>query len=145
MDEFVSVTLFIAAIFGILQIVLFFKIWGMTNDTKRMSNDISIIANNLVNTMHYMNNNQTSPKLVKKEIDACKEKYGVTYTIDGGYVCFSDGIFGEIKQYEKQCSFVTKDNYELLYLNSECACLALYEYLTTNKESLDGLVLKDKA
>ena len=38
-----SITLFVSiviAVFGILQIILFFKIWGMTNDVKDLKNKL---------------------------------------------------------------------------------------------------------
>lgn len=35
MYEFLSIVLII---FGVLQIILFFKMWGMTNDTKKIKN-----------------------------------------------------------------------------------------------------------
>lgn len=41
MNDLVSIILFV---FGILQIILFFKIWGMTNDVKELKN--YIIYNN---------------------------------------------------------------------------------------------------
>lgn len=47
MTEFVTIILFI---FGVLQIILFFKIWGMTNDVKRLANKFCSNDNNLSNT-----------------------------------------------------------------------------------------------
>ena len=32
-------------VFGILQIVLFFKVWGMTNDVKSLSKDVHVVMN----------------------------------------------------------------------------------------------------
>lgn len=40
MYAFLSVILII---FGILQIILFFKLWGMTNDVKAISNKMEAI------------------------------------------------------------------------------------------------------
>ncbi|MFV0587485.1 hypothetical protein [Bacteroides reticulotermitis] len=37
---FFSITAIIIIVFGILQIILFFKIWGMTNDVKKLKNTI---------------------------------------------------------------------------------------------------------
>lgn len=47
MTEFVTIILLI---FGVLQIILFFKIWGMTNDVKRLANKFCSNDNNLSNT-----------------------------------------------------------------------------------------------
>lgn len=41
-DIFVFVSI-VAIIFGILQIILFFKLWGMTNDVREMKNMLDII------------------------------------------------------------------------------------------------------
>lgn len=35
-EEFIGIILLISVIITLLNIVLFFKIWGMTNDTKRI-------------------------------------------------------------------------------------------------------------
>ncbi len=37
METFALITGIVFIVFGILQIILFFKIWGMTNDVKRIS------------------------------------------------------------------------------------------------------------
>lgn len=34
----------ILIIFGVLQIILFFKIWGMTNDVSKLLNEVKIIT-----------------------------------------------------------------------------------------------------
>lgn len=41
-DIFVFVSI-VAIIFGGLQIILFFKLWGMTNDVREMKNMLDII------------------------------------------------------------------------------------------------------
>lgn len=42
MELFLSIVLII---FGILQIILFFKLWGMTNDIRRISEKIGVRSN----------------------------------------------------------------------------------------------------
>lgn len=44
-----NVASIILIIFGVLQIILFFKIWGMTNDVKRLANKFCSNDNNLSN------------------------------------------------------------------------------------------------
>lgn len=39
MEEFMMFFSVILIIFGVLQIILFFKIWGMTNDVKELKNE----------------------------------------------------------------------------------------------------------
>lgn len=38
MEEFIII---VSLIFGILNLILFFKIWGMTNDVKRIANKVA--------------------------------------------------------------------------------------------------------
>lgn len=45
MDGFVLILSIAMLVFGILQIVLFFKVWGMTNDVKSLSKDVHVIMN----------------------------------------------------------------------------------------------------
>lgn len=47
MIDFLTIILLV---FGVLQIILFFKIWGMTNDVKRLTNKFCNNDNNLSNT-----------------------------------------------------------------------------------------------
>ena len=37
MEKFYLVLLIVMLVFGILQIVLFFKMWGMTNDVRKLT------------------------------------------------------------------------------------------------------------
>jgi hypothetical protein len=138
--------------FGVLQIILFFKIWGMTSDVAKMASDVAKIAGNLrdvvlnshsSSTMHTPASSDAVSTEDSKPTYANKSK-GITYAVYGSVVTFSDGIKGEIKQYSTQCSFITEDNFELLYQDLDCACIALYAYLTTHKELQAGLVLKDR-
>lgn len=43
MEEFMMFFSVILIIFGVLQIILFFKIWGMTNDVKELKNEFMSI------------------------------------------------------------------------------------------------------
>jgi Na+-transporting methylmalonyl-CoA/oxaloacetate decarboxylase gamma subunit len=38
MESITVITTFVLFIFGVLQIILFFKIWGMTNDVRKLVN-----------------------------------------------------------------------------------------------------------
>ncbi len=72
MNAFVN---FILIVFGILQIILFFKIWGMTNDTEKIKSML-----NLRNRLSLFQN--LPPK--------CKDSAGNVYYIRG---VFEDTIF----------------------------------------------------
>ena len=60
MDE---ITIVVCLIFGILQIILFFKIWGMTNNVKRILNIFEEV---------------TKEKRLELETAAKKAKYNAT-------------------------------------------------------------------
>ena len=47
MEMIVFCVYLIVFIFSILQIILFFKIWGMTNDVKKMTDDLGGIAKHI--------------------------------------------------------------------------------------------------
>lgn len=47
MIDFLTIILLI---FGVLQIILFFKVWGMTNDVKRLTNKFCNNGSDLSNT-----------------------------------------------------------------------------------------------
>lgn len=72
MDGIVS---FILIVFGVLQIILFFKIWGMTNDTEKIKSML-----NLRNRLSLFQN--LPPK--------CKDSAGNVYYVRG---VFEDTIF----------------------------------------------------
>lgn len=40
MNTILFITSFIMIVFGVLQIILFFKVWGMTNDVKQIKNGL---------------------------------------------------------------------------------------------------------
>ncbi|MEG0890229.1 MAG: hypothetical protein RSH25_17350 [Bacteroides sp.] len=44
MENMISFVSVVIIIFGILQIILFFKIWGMTNNVQRINNKVGLIS-----------------------------------------------------------------------------------------------------
>lgn len=44
MEDMISFVSVVIIIFGILQIILFFKIWGMTNNVQRINNKVGLIS-----------------------------------------------------------------------------------------------------
>lgn len=89
-----SITIFISVIFmvfGILQIILFFKLWEMTNDVKLLRN-------------HFVSQAEANTPLQKsdspsKPIPGIINNNGITYIINGKNVEYSDGIKGTLKIY----------------------------------------------
>lgn len=84
--------------FGILQIILFFKIWGMTNDIKEIKNK-------------YLSEGTTIPPKITTNFSvgsiATERKTGRKVSIaeinrDGTYKCYVDGgiFFGNLKEEE---------------------------------------------
>ena len=126
MAEFGGILIFILAIFGLLQIILFFKIWEMTNDTKKTANNINMLTKHLCRAEYVKLNGCTL------------ESKGITCDIDGFKIVFSDGVSGEFKDSDK-CSFVIDNNIELKYENQGYTCDAMHEYLTTKIQIQKGL------
>lgn len=46
LDDFLSFIIIVSIIWGILNLILFFKIWGMTNDVNELKKIISRYINN---------------------------------------------------------------------------------------------------
>ena len=134
-----SITIFISVIFmvfGILQIILFFKLWEMTNDVKLLRN-------------HFVSQAEANTPLQKsdspsKPIPGIINNNGITYIINGKNVEYSDGIKGTLKIYPgyPECGVITDDGFELLYTNVYYACEDLHQYLTEKTESSNGLYEK---
>lgn len=40
MDTVLIISIIIGLIFGVLQIILFFKLWGMTNDVRKIKEEL---------------------------------------------------------------------------------------------------------
>ena len=128
--------------FFILSIILFFKIWRMTNDIRIMTNSIDSLAKNL-----NIITKQTCNEEYIKTCDYSLESKGITYNIEGCMVSFSDGINGEIKEVTGSQSgdkygVLTDDNYILVYTNVDAACTALHEYITSKRELEKDLYTK---
>ena len=45
MEDLMAFTGIVMIVFGILQIILFFKVWIMTNDVKELKNELTSIPN----------------------------------------------------------------------------------------------------
>lgn len=56
--DFFTFVLIITAVFGVLQIILFFKIWGMTNDVAEI---VTILKENSSGKTSDSANKQTPP------------------------------------------------------------------------------------
>lgn len=114
-------------IFGILQIILFFKVWEMTNNVEKIA-QIMASANKTIDNKN--NNTQANDQVSSQQSD---EK-----------ITFSDGLCGRIKPYPgyPESGVITKDGYELLYNNREAAINALHEYLKNGSESQTELYEK---
>ena len=139
MEDFLQFIGILFVVFGILQIILFFKVWGMTNDMKRTADNVeSLIRNSNITTKH----------LCKDEyIRSCGytlESKGITYTLDEYKIKFSDGVQGEIKYLDGRVAIITDDSYALIYYNLDYATCALHEYLTSRKQLGRGLFDKIK-
>lgn len=112
---------FVVLVFGILQIILFFKVWEMTNNVEKIT-QILTSANKTTDTK---NDNTRSMDHDKTSCQQNDEK-----------ITFSDGLCGRIKPYPgyPESGVITKDGYELLYNNREAAINALHEYLKNGSE-----------
>lgn len=77
-----NVASIILIIFGVLQIILFFKIWGMTNDVNKITSKLQCEKDNTWNVRRALL--YGDKELAKKELMNCIisdfEKFG-----DGGY------------------------------------------------------------
>lgn len=93
----------IIVVFGLLQIILFFKIWGMTNDVNDIKNilDSALASGNNNNTQKSMNkfsegdtviNIKTEKIMVVKDFDWKIKKYHC-YSESGIY----EGSFKEVE------------------------------------------------
>lgn len=78
MEGITIVVSVVVVIFGVLQIILFFKLWGMTNDVKEMKNMMK------PNSMLEMGN-QNSTNIIKPNIEEL-------YEIDDGELNIGDFV-----------------------------------------------------
>ena len=144
MEEFTVFVAIIFVVFGILQIILFFKIWLMTNDTKEILNNM----NKQTECLNLLTTHFCKEEYIKSCNYSLKSK-GITCVVDGYKVTYSDGVVGELKQNGSNAtairySFLTDDNYQLMYKTRDLVCAALHEYLTNKNEVKAGLVKKVK-
>lgn len=80
MDAF-TVIIWIVIIFGVLQIILFFKIWGMTNDVKKLSSRFSIPDKlDLIKEIHKKN-----PRIADLLFDSLYEALSREYLASANY------------------------------------------------------------
>ena len=136
MGNFTEILGIVMLIFGVLQIILFFKIWGMTNDLKSVArtNDLAELIRN---------SNLLAKHFCKDEyIKACGyslESKGISYTNQGNKITFSDGKQGTLLDDKYMYPIRIDNNDELHYNTEEQACAALHEYLTSKNIVQDGL------
>lgn len=73
--------------------------------------------------------------------DERTDAIGITYTVNGYAVTFSDGAKGKAYSHSgASYYFITEDEKRLVYSDIDLACNALYEYLTTKSESKLGFI-----
>ena len=139
MEGFALLLSIVSLVLTVLNIILFFKIWGMTNDMRQVKKTMDSLTDNV--------------KLLSKHF--CEEEYvrlhdgilkakGITYVQDGNTITFSDGVVGAIYpgDVSNLVSFHTENKDRLFYENMDLAINALYEYLTTKEECKRGFVEK---
>ena len=170
MEDFLQFIGILFVVFGVLQIILFFKIWVMTNNIKDVvvtMNKLTRNSNISIETIEAIKNNMDI-MLKNSNISTrhlCKEEYlrshnysleskGITYiesrSKDRTQIIFSDKVQGEIKFGTNsktnltQYSIFTGDNYELIYEDRGCAINALHEYITAKRILDIGLMHKIK-
>lgn len=125
MESMLTLTGIIMIVFGILQIILFFKIWGMTND-------VNAIKNKYLNSDSLQHSLTQNIKLTPPSIDSIPY-----YTECGNDITFADGKKGRLKSYprNRECSIYDDNNNEIIYNNRNAAIKALYIYLSTGEIS----------
>lgn len=118
----------IIIVFGILQIILFFKIWGMTNDVKAIKNKylkVDSSTKEISNNINQLDTQSPIPNNVP------------LFTECGNEITFTDGKKGRIKTYprNKECSIYDSKGKEIIYNDRQAAIQALYTFLTTGEIS----------
>lgn len=84
MEDFETFIAFVAVIFGILQIILFFKIWGMTNDVREIKEHFCNGSTN--------NSQAASASVTNRTSSTVSTNAGKLYSvsIQGDYMKFSN-------------------------------------------------------
>lgn len=109
---FAGIIFIVAIVFGILQIILFFKLWGMTNDVNTIKiKYLESLSNSLVSPGVIKNNSETKftegalvvniksgKQMRRKEFNAVTGKYSC-YS-NGGTIFEGDFDETEIKLFE---------------------------------------------
>lgn len=108
MEGMISFVGIIALVFGVLQIILFFKLWGMTNDINAIKEKYLSTDNNAVQLVAERDglfevgalvvNVKTEKQMRVKEINVQTGKYSC-YT-NGGLVYEGDFSESELKQFK---------------------------------------------
>ncbi len=115
----------IVIVCAILQIILFFKVWGMTNDIEKITNIVCHKSETSATTP-----TRSSTVALADDMPTPKEEKDpeIANTI---IVRFDNETVGRLKTYPRypQHSVITKDGFELLYENKNAALKALEEYL----------------
>lgn len=139
MEEFLIILAIIACIIiCILPIILFFKVWAMTNDVKKIADTVCRGSETSSTTSTY---GGSAPAAVEQadDSDAPKDTGEVNDPKNANTIIvrFEDGLVGRLKTYPgyPQYSVITKNGFELLYANKNAALKALSEYLRQGTES----------
>lgn len=83
----INILSIILLVFGVLQIILFFKLWGMTNDISRMRSIMEEHLNNIDNNSIELKDNK-GIKVEDLVVELKTERQmKVTNIIDGKYEC----------------------------------------------------------
>lgn len=109
MNTILFITSFIMIVFGVLQIILFFKVWGMTNDVKQIKNGLPHAPNNVspAKIEIAIGNVDKAKELIKREFiidlydtykNAVDAEWGKSNFIEEGYS----------KEYDKLKQLYTK-------------------------------------
>lgn len=109
MEGLISFAGIIMIVFGILQIVLFFKLWGMTDDIKAIKNKYLEFSSNS-SDLEPSSNNSNIPEITNKNTESKLEVGALVINLKSGkqmrikeinpitgkYNCFSSGgMFSE--------------------------------------------------
>ena len=97
LQTFINIYLFVSLVWGILCLILFFKIWGMTNDVKAIKEHLISSSNNSIKTTQRFEKNYSNDK------EASESSYNVgdiviekatnntlmihSITDEGNYIC----------------------------------------------------------
>lgn len=86
----INILSIILLVFGVLQIILFFKLWGMTNDISRMRSIMEEHLNNIDNNSIELKDNKGYKGIKVEDLVVelkTERQMKVTNIIDGKYEC----------------------------------------------------------